>query len=363
MRPSRPSRPLRPRIALSQNFLRDPRLVDDLLDRSTIGDSDLVYEIGPGDGIVTERLARRCLAVTAIEKDPLFAARLSRRIGDRRRPNVSLYLADFLTFPLPITPYKVFANPPFNVTAAVVGRLIDAPTPPTDAYLVAQREAAARFVGLPEAAGETLTAALLKPWFEPEIVHRFRREDFVPAPRVDVVMLRLRKRGPPLVGPDQAQRYRDLVTACFVAWRPTVGHALAGVLGSASARTLRASLPASPSLASTWTSKPSAVPFDAWLEFFHALTSVAGAPTWQQLSGAERRLRQQQARLQKVHRTRVRPPPTVCSATADAVWPIASHAPATHDDKPPAFVDRPGDRLGTRGCRRDREWGAPYLVT
>lgn len=354
----RPSRPLRRRIALSQNFLRDPRLVDDLLDRSSIGDSDLVYEIGPGDGIVTERLARRCLAVTAIEKDPLLAARLSRRIGDRPRSNVSLYLEDFLTFPLPITPYKVFANPPFNVTAAVVGRLIDAPVPPTDAYLVTQREAASRFLGPPEGPAETLAAVLLKPWFEPTIVHRFRREDFVPAPRVDVVMLRLRKRGPPLVGSDQAQPYRDLVTACFAAWRPTVGRALASVLGTAAARTLRGSLPASPSLARTWISKPSEVPFDAWLELFHALASVAGAPTWHQLSGAERRLRQQQTRLQKVHRTRVRPPPVPSVPAAGTGQLLRTHRPLMTTGHQPALIDQelPRARAGVgetvSGARR-----------
>ncbi len=302
---------MRRRIALSQNFLLDPRLIDDLLDRSTIGADDLVYEIGPGDGIITERLTRRCLSVTAIEKDPRLAAGLRRRVAAHRHPNVSLYLADFLTFPLPITPYKVFANPPFNVTAAVIGRLTAAPTPPSDTYLVVQREAAGRFLGAPEGPAETLAAALLKPWFEPTIVHRFRRADFAPAPRVDAVMLRLCKRGPPLIGPHHAQAYRDLVTASFVAWQATVGQAITSVLGATESRTLRAALPASPSITRTLTSKPSKVPFNAWLELFHEFAAVAGASTWRRVAGAEQRLRQQQTRLQKVHRTRVRPPPAM----------------------------------------------------
>jgi len=322
---------VRRRIALSQNFLVNPRLVDTLLDRSTVGPDDVVYEIGPGTGAITERLAQRCRHVIAVEKDPRLAAHLGRRVGGRA--NVSLFLADFLAFPLPVTPYKVFANLPFNVTAAVIGRLIAAPTPPSDAYLVVQREAAARFVGMSEGGEETLAAVLLKPWFEPTIAHRFQRADFAPAPGVDVVLLRLRKRGPPLVGTSDTQRYRDLVTTCFVAWQPTVGHAITRVLGRQFSRTPTAARSVVPSLARTWTSQPTAVPFEAWLDLFRWFAGVADAATWQRLSGAEKRLRQQQARLQKVHRTRVRPPPAACPTRRRRRWPHTAVPLATSGEE------------------------------
>ncbi len=50
----------RPSIAYGQNFLRDRHLVDHLLARAALGPDDLVVEIGPGTGMVTEPLARRC---------------------------------------------------------------------------------------------------------------------------------------------------------------------------------------------------------------------------------------------------------------------------------------------------------------
>src|SRR5215213_10938052 len=59
-------------IAHSQNFLRSPRLVDQLLDRSGIGAGDLVIEVGPGRGVITERLAARCRQVLAVEQDPVL---------------------------------------------------------------------------------------------------------------------------------------------------------------------------------------------------------------------------------------------------------------------------------------------------
>ncbi len=59
-------------IQYSQNFLKSRHLVDELLDKCDIGLNDIFYEIGPGKGIITERLAQRCRQVIAIEKDPLF---------------------------------------------------------------------------------------------------------------------------------------------------------------------------------------------------------------------------------------------------------------------------------------------------
>src|ERR671910_3885286 len=155
------------RIAYSQNFLRSPRLVDRLLDCSGITGDDLVIEVGPGRGVITERLAARCRQVLAVEQDRFLVEEL--RVQFAHAPNVALFAGDFLTFPLPLTTYKVFANIPFNITAAIVGKLTSGTSPPVDTYLAVQREAASRFLGSPQ---ETLVAVLLKPWFEPTVVHR-----------------------------------------------------------------------------------------------------------------------------------------------------------------------------------------------
>ena len=125
---------------------------------------------------------------------------------------LTLFAADFLDFPLPSTPYKVFASIPYNATAAIVGKLTSGIDPPKDAYLVVQREAAQRFIGWPNG---TLVAAQLHPWFHVSIEHAFRRTDFRPVPAVESVLLRLRLRAKPLVPPSQRDRYLDLVVAIF----------------------------------------------------------------------------------------------------------------------------------------------------
>src|SRR3982751_3843748 len=83
-------------ICLAQNFLRSPKLVRRLVGMSTIGPSDTVYEIGPGNGIITAALASVARQVIAIEKDPV----LVRRLRERFRPldNVEIVEKAFLTY-------------------------------------------------------------------------------------------------------------------------------------------------------------------------------------------------------------------------------------------------------------------------
>jgi 23S rRNA (adenine-N6)-dimethyltransferase len=294
-RPALPSPPApgRRRIVYAQNFLRESRIAARVLDVSSIGAQDVVYEIGPGEGVITEELARRCRHVVAVEKDGRLAEQLRRRFAGRS--NVTVFEHDFLEFPLPVTPYKVFANVPFNITAAIVARLTGAPHPPQDAYLGMQREAAERFTGHP---AETLSAVRLKPWFEPGVVHHFARTDFEPAPGVDVVMLRLRKRGPPLLGASEARGYGDFVTFGFTAWRPSLGHTLARVFSREQLEHIKRQLGID--LRRT----PAEVPFESWLALYRYFVKVAPQDAWRHIAGAEARLRRQQATLSKVHRTR-----------------------------------------------------------
>lgn len=64
--------------------------------------------------------------------------------------------------------------------------------PPIDSYLGIQEEAAKRYAGTPYEK-ETLSSLLLKPWFEFKIIYRFKRSDFYPRPRVNVVFLQIKK--------------------------------------------------------------------------------------------------------------------------------------------------------------------------
>lgn len=282
-------------IRYTQNFLRDPRLVERLLAASSVSRDDLVVEIGPGEGIITDALARRAGRVVAVELDATLAERLRRRYASN--PRVVIHTGDFLEVPLPRQPYKVFASIPFARTHEIVTRLTSAAQPPDDAYLIMQREAAEKFCGVPR---EYLYSALLKPWFAPEITHHFRRSDFAPAPSVEVVMLRIQKRGPPLLAPHERQFYRDVVVACFVARQPTIELTLRDILSRRQSRQALLQSGVEPD------ATPSSISFPQWLQLYRAIACLGGTLARAVVAGSEARLRRQQAHLQKRHRTRPR---------------------------------------------------------
>ena len=282
------ARDQRKRIINSQNFLARPALVRQIIERAALDPDDFVLEIGPGRGMLTRELAAACQQVLAIEKDPTLAQKLA--LEARELGNVILFAGDFLELPLLLTPYKVVANIPFNITAGIIAKLIDSPNPPEDATLVLQREAADRFLGQPR---QTLIALLIQPWFGLSITYRFRRADFVPPPEVDVVLLRFSKRGPPLIAAEEEQRYRDFVTYGFTAWKPTIGVAYGTVLSRKHLNWIAEQSGVGLSL------KPSEASFEQWLRLYRTFTQLASAEEQRAIAGAEERLRAQQARLAK----------------------------------------------------------------
>ncbi len=277
----------------TQNFLKDPRLVARLLDRCNLRQEDLVVEIGPGKGIITEKLSRVCKQVIAVEKDPHLVGLLRAKFA--QTPNVTIHAGDFLDYRLPHEQYKVFANIPFNITSAIVTRLTTAGYPPVEATLSMQKEAAEMYLGKPH---ESLRTILLKPWFEVELVHCFRRQDFSPVPRVDVVLLRFRKRGPPMVLHTDKQRFHDFVIYGFTRWKPTLGDTLKDLFSGQQLKRV------SRDFGIDLEDGPASLAFEQWMDLFECFKNLRNEQAIHTISRSEKRLTQQQIRLRKIHRTR-----------------------------------------------------------
>jgi 23S rRNA (adenine-N6)-dimethyltransferase len=199
-------------ILLAQNFLKSPRLVERLVAKSTIDQNDTVYEIGAGKGIITAELARKAAKIIAIEKDPM----LVRRLRERGLANVEIVEKDFLTFSITERDYKIFANIPYNITANVVRKILYARPLPSEAYLILQKEPAGKFSGHPN---ETQFSILAKPFFEFQVLHRLKRTDFVPVPKVDSVLLKIKRLPVPLIRSEDMASFRDFVQFGFGRWK------------------------------------------------------------------------------------------------------------------------------------------------
>jgi 23S rRNA (adenine-N6)-dimethyltransferase len=218
-----PDRAVRRRV-LSQNFLVDRRAIEMLVDGSGVGDGDLVLDIGAGNGLIGEALARRGARVVAVERDPALARRLRARFGSGSA--VSVVEADVLGMQLPGEAFRVVANIPFGITTKILRRLLGT-AGLTRADLIVQAEVArkrgARGRG-------TLLNACWEPWFEFGTGARIPAAAFRPRPRVDAAVLIVVRRDPPLLDPVLRQEYTGFVTAAFEDARPTVASALARTL-------------------------------------------------------------------------------------------------------------------------------------
>lgn len=247
-------------IMLAQNFLRSPERVRKLLQASSIQAADIVYEIGPGRGIITAQLAHLARRVIAIEKDPVLASRLRQRF--RNASHVAILTTDFLRYQIPDRSYKIFASIPYNVTADIVRKILYAPPVPQEAYLVMQKEAAERFSGRPR---ETQFSILAKPLFRFQILRELRRTDFEPVPGVDSVLLQIQKRHPPLVQPEEATLYRSFVRYGFGRWKMSLKQAFKPVFTYEQWKRL------SRELCFPIDATPTGLTFEQWLGLFKCL--------------------------------------------------------------------------------------------
>lgn len=208
----------------SQNFLKDPKLVAGLVQRSSINLSDHVVEVGPGKGIITTELSKVARKVTAVEYDSRFAIDLKTRYADI--PNVQIVEADFLRWELPREPFKVFSNPPFNLTSDILNKLTKADILPDDIYLFLQKEALRRFE---PGVQTTQFATLIYPFFTVNRLVNVEKNAYEPKPAVDTVFARFEKRQDPLIVKRDRQDYRDFVVYGYNQWKATLKESLKGV--------------------------------------------------------------------------------------------------------------------------------------
>ncbi len=231
---------------LGQNFLADPIHLDRIVAAAELTPADVVLEVGPGVGTLTARLAARAGRVVAVELDAsllpalqealagydnvtivhgdilqLDPAQLSMARGQRpmavgdnallddsrltaaRAQTLSTASLPVDNSPLTIGYYKVVANLPYYITSAAIRHLLTAQPPPALLVLTMQREVAQRIVAQPPAM--SLLAVSVQFYAQPEIVARIPAGAFVPAPKVDSAILRLRPwPQPPVDVPDVA---------------------------------------------------------------------------------------------------------------------------------------------------------------
>lgn len=178
---------------LSQHFLKNPRLALMLIGHSNPKKRDLVVEIGAGSGVITSALSKRVAKVIAIEPDPATTAKLRENLKKRGIENVEIVKQDFLDFALPQDQlYKVFANPPFHLSSAILHKLIEAESPPEAIYLILQKQFALKLLNTDRHYTSQLGHQLTQK-YQTKIRLPMKPTDFTPPPAVPTVFFEAKK--------------------------------------------------------------------------------------------------------------------------------------------------------------------------
>lgn len=257
-----------------QNFLRDPNLADVAIDRAGVRADDVVLEIGPGRGILTERLAVAAATVHAVEIDRDLEPSLTPVLD--AHPNVHLVWGDAMRVPLADldpAPTAMVANLPYNVATPLILRSI--PELPTiDRWCVmVQREIADRLFATASTPAYGAVSVLMRLACDRTDLHPVGRAVFDPPPRVDSALVAFRRRDD---WPERAADWPRLVTlvhAGFQHRRKTLanGIAMAGLASRDAAERVLESLGHDRRI------RAEAIDPDGWPLLLDALGAPAGA--------------------------------------------------------------------------------------
>jgi len=182
-----------PKKRLGQHFLIDRSASKKILKASGIQSGDVVLEIGPGIGNLTQELARAARKVIAVEKDREMIKVLERTTKDFK--NIKIIQGDILKinpgeYNLESKKYKIIANLPYYITSPAIRKFLESERHPEEMTLMVQKEVAQRIVAKPP--NMSLLAVSVQFYARPEIITFISKKSFWPQPKVDSAIIRIK---------------------------------------------------------------------------------------------------------------------------------------------------------------------------
>ena len=179
--------------SLGQHFLTSTGAVDAIIDAADIVGDDIVLEIGPGKGVLTEKLVFFAGKVIAVEKDrdliPVLEEKFKKEI---KKGRFELLERDVLEFDPSVlefydSKYKLVANIPYYITGQLIRKFLEAKFQPERMVLMLQKEVAERIVA--KDGKESVLSISVKAYGTPHYIQTVKAGSFFPIPNVDSAIL------------------------------------------------------------------------------------------------------------------------------------------------------------------------------
>lgn len=187
-----------PKKRFGQHFLVDKKVLRKIVQAADLKPKDVVLEIGPGIGNLTQELAKRAKKVITVEKDQKMTEVLKKILKNFK--NIKIIQGDILKFeirnqksPKPkiqiSKKYKLVANLPYYIATIVIRKFLEAKYPPKEMILMVQKEVAQRISAKPP--DMNLLAVSVQLYAKPKIISYLSKKSFWPQPKVDSAIIKI----------------------------------------------------------------------------------------------------------------------------------------------------------------------------
>lgn len=216
----------RPRKRFGQHFLTDPGVIDAIIRAIHPTKDDVIVEIGPGQGAITDALARNAGHLHAVELDRDLVARLRRQYDGN--PNVTVHEADALRFDFSALgkQIRVVGNLPYNISTPLLFHLLKYRDNILDMHFMLQKEVVARMAASPGSKAYGRLGIMLGCHLSVESLFDVDREAFAPPPDVMSAVVRLYPLPPGTYDIIDEPGLSTLVATAFMQRRKTLRNSL-----------------------------------------------------------------------------------------------------------------------------------------
>lgn len=216
----------RARKRFGQHFLTDPGVIDAIIRAVHPTSDDTVVEIGPGQGAITDALARNAGHLHAVELDRDLVARLQRQYDGN--PKVTVHEADALQFDFSTlgTQLRIVGNLPYNISTPLLFHLLKFRDRILDMHFMLQKEVVARMAAAPGSKAYGRLGIMLGCHLNVEPLFDVERDAFEPPPDVTSTVVRLDPLPPGTYEIANEARLSTLVATAFMQRRKTLRNSL-----------------------------------------------------------------------------------------------------------------------------------------
>ncbi len=179
-----------------QNFLVDERVLDKIISAANITKDDLIIEVGPGIGTLTQAMAKKAGKVISVEIDKTLVPILGELLSDY--DNIEIINEDILKVDIleiikkhPNMNVKMVANLPYNITTPIIMGILEKHIPMDSLTVMIQKEVAYRMNATPSTKDYGSLSLVTQYYCEPYLVANVPQNCFMPRPNVDSAVIRL----------------------------------------------------------------------------------------------------------------------------------------------------------------------------